>query len=197
MGSCFSNNTNNTENLKNIPENTEKVPPTPFSTPIKNENENKTILKELTLINDNINNFTYDNYTVENTPLFTFEGIKEHVKILRCLDGDTLDIALRDKITGLVYKHRVRMFGIDTPEMHPKKDKANREEEIKLANISKNALDNLCKENNYIILAHFMKDDKYGRRMAKFFTKDGTCINDWMVTNGYAKNYDGGKKEGF
>ena len=139
--------------------------------------------------------FTYNEYTVDNTPSFTFENIKEKVKILRCLDGDTVDIALRHN--GGVYKHRVRLYGIDTPEMHPKKSKENRAEEIILAVQAKDALENKCKENDYILLAHFTKDDKYGRRMAMFYLRDGTCLNDWMVEKGYAKKYDGGKKEEF
>ena len=32
--------------------------------------------------------------TVENTPEFTFENIKDKVKILKVIDGDTVDIAL-------------------------------------------------------------------------------------------------------
>lgn len=210
MGNCI-NSEKNTEKLdlykvkdlntlNNLDKNTEKndvllEQPEKIQKIVKFDKESKK--DDLKIIKDNIIKFTYDNYNLENTPLFTFEGIKEDVKILRCLDGDTVDIALRHKETGLVYKHRVRMFGIDTPEMHPKKDKPNRDEEIKLSILARDALENLCKENNYIVLAHFMKDDKYGRRMAKFFTKDGICINEWMVKQGHAKEYDGGKKEGF
>lgn len=145
---------------------------------------------------ENIENI-YESCNIDNTPPFTFENVKEKVKILRCLDGDTVDIALRHSDTGRIFKHRVRLFGIDTPEMHPKKNKENRLQEIEAANISKNALDGKCKENDYILLAHFMKDDKYGRRMAKFYLRDGTCLNDWMVEKGFAKAYDGGKKEEF
>ncbi len=146
--------------------------------------------------NDNTNN-NLKNCTYENTPEFTFEKRKEYVKILKVLDGDTVDIALYHKEMGKAFRHRVRLQGIDTPEKRPLKTDPNRELEIEASLKSKNALENRLKETDYVVMALFYKPDKYGRLLCTLYDKDECEINQWMIDKGFAKPYFGGTKEKF
>jgi micrococcal nuclease len=135
--------------------------------------------------------------TYENTPEFTFENKKEYVKVLRVIDGDTIDIALYHERLSKAFRHRVRLYGIDTPEKRPLKSNPNRELEIQASLKSKNALEERLKETGYIVLSLFYKPDKYGRLLCTFYGKNDINLNEWMVKEGYAKPYFGGTKEKF
>lgn len=136
----------------------------------------------------------YEASTYENTPEFTLEKMKAVVKIIRILDGDTVDIALLHPDSQHIYRHRVRLYGIDTPEKRPSKDNPHREAEIAASKRATDALRQRLLENDNHVLALFHKKDKYGRDLATFYHKDGSVINDWMIREGYAYAYDGGKK---
>lgn len=136
----------------------------------------------------------YEHSTFENTPEFTFEGVNSIVKVIRILDGDTVEIAFRHPNSTHIYRHRVRLYGIDTPEKRPKKDNPEREKE-KIASLASTlALTEKLKEESNLVMAHFHKKDKYGRELCTFYSSKGENINDWMITNGYAYAYDGGTK---
>lgn len=149
----------------------------------------------------------YDSYTDENTFYFNYEKIKKKVKILKVVDGDTVDIAMSlleledvkdsQNIQKSIYKYRVRLYGIDTPEKRPPKNDPNRDKEIAASKRSSEALSNYFRENDYIVIAKFYKPDKYGRLLATFYDKNGDDINKWMVSNGYAYEYFGKTKEKF
>jgi endonuclease YncB( thermonuclease family) len=137
----------------------------------------------------------YKNYTDENTPVYTFEGLKKKVKVLRIIDGDTVDIALHHKESDIVFKHRVRLYGIDTPEKRPSKNDPNRDKEIAASKRSSEALTEYLRKNDFVVLSLFYKNDKYGRLMCTFYDKDGGNINKWMIDNGYAYEYFGKTKQ--
>jgi endonuclease YncB( thermonuclease family) len=139
----------------------------------------------------------YETSTYENTPEYTFENIKAIVKIIRIVDGDTVDIAFLHPDSQQIYRHRVRLYGIDTPEKRPSKDNPNRDMEIAASKRATEALRQRLKENDDHVLALFHKKDKYGRELATFYHKDGSSINQWMITEGHAYAYDGGKKIAF
>jgi endonuclease YncB( thermonuclease family) len=139
----------------------------------------------------------YNEYTYENTPEFTFNGLRKKIKVLRVIDGDTVDIALQHDDTHKVYRHRVRLYGIDTPEKRPPKDDPYREKEIAASILAVAALDTILKDNDYIVLALFYKPDKYGRLMCSFYDKYGDDINKRMITNGHAYEYLGKTKKKF
>lgn len=139
----------------------------------------------------------YCDSTIENTPEFTFENTKAHVKIIRIIDGDTVDIAFLHPDSQKIYRHRVRLYGIDTPEKRPPKSSPTRDAEIAASNRATEALRMRLNENDNRVIAMFYKKDKYGRELATFYHKDGSSINDWMVSEGYAYVYDGGTKQAF
>ena len=138
----------------------------------------------------------YEDCTDENTPCYSYENIKKEVKVLRVIDGDTVDIAFHHDEMNRIFKYRIRMYGIDTPEKRPLKSDPNRDKEIAASLVSKNALIARLQENNYLIVALFYKPDKYGRLLATFYDKKGD-INKWMVESGYAYEYFGKTKEKF
>ena len=139
----------------------------------------------------------YEDSTDENTPYYTYEHMKKPVKILRVIDGDTLDIALYHEDIHHVYKHRVRLYGIDTPEKKPLKTNVNRDEEIAASHRASKAITAKLVENNNIAVALFYKPDKYGRLLCTLYDKQGNDINKWMITEGYAVEYFGKTKKAF
>ena len=140
----------------------------------------------------------YRNCTHENTPDFTFNQLHRLVKILKVIDGDTVDIALyHDDDKTKIYKHRVRLYGIYTPEKRPSLDDPNREKEKEAALRAKNALEKRVNENDSLFIAHFYKNDKYGRLLCTLYDKHGEDINKWMIENGYAYEYFGKTKKKF
>lgn len=139
----------------------------------------------------------YSDSTIDNTPEYTFEQVKSIVKVIRIIDGDTVDIAFLHSDSQRVYRHRVRLYGIDTPEKRPAKNNPNREAEIEASKRATEALCERLRENDDRVLALFHKKDKYGRELATFYHKDGSSINEWMISEGYAYAYDGGTKIAF
>lgn len=138
----------------------------------------------------------YQDCTYENTPAYTYEHLRKMVKVLRVVDGDTVDIALQEE-TGKIFTHRVRLYGIDTPEKRPPASDPEREKEIAASKRSSEALTNRLKENDYLVIALFHKSDKYGRLMCTFYDKQGDDINQWMVKSGFAYEYFGKTKKTF
>jgi len=139
----------------------------------------------------------YHDCTCENTPVYSYENLKKMVKILKIIDGDTVDIALHSDDTGKIFKHRVRLFGIDTPESHPPLSNPDRLKEMEAAKEAKEALKKRLEENDNLVIAHFHKFDKYGRLMATLYDKQGDDINKWLITSGHAEEYFGKTKKKF
>jgi endonuclease YncB( thermonuclease family) len=139
----------------------------------------------------------YHTCTSENTPNYGYENLKKLVKVLKVMDGDTIDIALHSDDTGKIFKHRIRLYGIDTPEMHPSLSNPDRLKEIEASKQSKEALTQRLQENDNMVVAHFHKFDKYGRLMATLHDKQGEDINKWMIVSGYAQEYFGKTKKKF
>jgi endonuclease YncB( thermonuclease family) len=138
----------------------------------------------------------YRDATYETTPEFTFNGQRRMVKILRIIDGDTADIALYHPESQRMYRHRVRLYGIDTPEKRPPKGDPLRHLEIEASHRAKQALESCIAEDG-IVDALFYKADKYGRLLCTFYDAQGRDLNQWMVANGYATAYFGKTKKKF
>lgn len=134
--------------------------------------------------------------TSETTEKFTLAGRDQPGKVVRVVDGDTVDLAL-ELFPDQFYQFRVRLYGIDTPEKRPPKNSPNREEEIEAAKRSTEALTTyLYGTGNMVDRAVFREADKYGRWLCEFYI-DGVHVNEWMIKTGHAKPYFGGKKEQF
>lgn len=113
-------------------------------------------------------------------------------KVLRVVDGDTIDVDI-DLGFNVSYTQRVRLAGIDTPESRTTdlKEKA-------LGLESKEYLKNLLDSAEDIIIQTEKPDssEKYGRILGWLFINDDeTSLNEKMISEGYAWEYDGGTKK--
>lgn len=139
----------------------------------------------------------YRQSTDANTPYFSYQNIRRVVKVLRVVDGDTVDIAMGSYENHKVFKYRVRLYGIDTPEKKPLKTNPNREREIEAATRASQAMMTKLAENNNIVTILFCKNDKYGRLMGTLYDRNGEDINQWMVKQGHAIPYFGKTKKAY
>lgn len=109
-------------------------------------------------------------------------------KVIKVYDGDTITVAayLPESNTR-VYKFAVRLRGIDSPEM-----KGSSETEKRHAIESRDALSKQIL-NKYVDIKN-VSTEKYGRLLADIYFKQ-VHLNEWMITNHFAIQYDGGKKQ--
>ena len=134
-------------------------------------------------------------------------------KVVEMYDADTCKIAL--PLQNTFYKFTCRLNGIDTPEIKPRKDKPNREQEIiwakkarnellglvcdtKIDNleIKKEEIINMLQNNRKLVSVKCLEFDKYGRLLVNLFNKNDTkSFNDILVEKQLAVNYDGGTKK--
>lgn len=108
----------------------------------------------------------------------------------RVVDGDTIDVVL-DLGFDILYKSRVRLYGIDTPESRTRD--LDEKARGKLAGaFLKNAIDNGTK----VVIQTKLKDSrgKFGRVLGDVVV-DGVNINQLMVENYHAAAYFGQSKE--
>ena len=93
-------------------------------------------------------------------------------------------------------KIKVRLFGIDTPELKPSKNLIGRETHIAKAKEARDFLSNMILSK--LGKVKFLQNDKYGRPLVKLYANNieakEICLNDLMVSKGFAKKYDGGTK---
>lgn len=108
-----------------------------------------------------------------------------HVKeIVKIVDGDTVDLVLDLGFSTFV-QQRLRLKGIDTPEMN-----SSNENERLIANEAKGYV-SLWLINQKKLTVKTFKDDKYGRIIAEIYGDDSFCLNKILIDNGYAWEYDG------
>ena len=69
--------------------------------------------------------------TFENTPKFSLENRILPAKCLDIYDGDTATFGV--VINNELYKFSMRLSGIDTPEIRPRRNNPNRDAEKKAA----------------------------------------------------------------
>ncbi len=114
-------------------------------------------------------------------------------KILKVLDGDTVDVDLDLGFNIILANQRVRMAGIDTPESRT----TDSEEKVR-GQLSKKKLSEKLPVGSWVKIEtqkSNSNDDKFGRILAVFIAEDGTSLNQWMIDNNYAVLYNGENKE--
>ena len=114
-------------------------------------------------------------------------------KIIKVLDGDTVDIDLDLGFKIILANQRVRMAGVDTPESRT----TIAEEKIR-GLLSKKKLAEKLPIGSWQIIEtqkSDSNDDKFGRILGVFILEDGTRVNDWLIQNNYAVPYKGENKD--
>ncbi len=122
---------------------------------------------------------------------------KTHLKISKVVDGD--GVIVKNIFDNKEFE--IRFLGIDAPELKPCKKLKKDEKESNLAahylmelgRKSLNYLLEIAPPNTdiSILLEENNNKDHYGRTLAYVFLEDGTCLNEKMVSEGYAKPLDG------
>jgi len=114
-------------------------------------------------------------------------------KIIKVLDGDTVDIDLDLGFKIILANQRVRMAGVDTPE-----SRTTIAEEKVRGVISKKKLAEKLPIGSWQIIETQKpdsNDDKFGRILGVIILEDGTRVNDWLIQNNYAVPYKGENKD--
>lgn len=114
-------------------------------------------------------------------------------KVLKVLDGDTVDIDLDLGFNIILSNQKVRLAGVDTPE-----SRTTNLEEKPRGLLSKKKLQEKLPVGSWVTIETQKSDnndDKFGRILGVFILDDGTRINQWLVDNNYAVGYMGENKE--
>ena len=117
-------------------------------------------------------------------------------EIVKVLDGDTIDVLI-DLGFDLYKKERVRIAGVDTPE------KRTRDLEEKALGLDatywmKKQLEDTIAGDEELTIRTELKGGmgKYGRLLGWLYVgEDTVSLNEQMITEGYAWEYDGGTKQ--
>ena len=112
------------------------------------------------------------------------------------VDGDTIDVTI-DLGFDLMKKERVRIAGVDTPEKRTR-DLEEKALGIDATNWMKEKLEGAIKGDDELVIRTELKGGvgKYGRLLGWLYVGDGdVSLNEQMITEGYAWEYDGGTKK--
>lgn len=153
---------------------------------------NKIVIDETTS-NKKYKSYIYNSQLIKKLELKNTEG---YAKIIDIYDADTLTCILFFRNIPNIVK--IRLDGIDAPEMRPKSsDDIENVQEKALAIIGKFALTKIITECDNIIYIKTKGGEKYGRTLADIFTdKDSTLsINKILINLKLADNYYGKTKE--
>ena len=111
-----------------------------------------------------------------------------NVKVVKIVDGDTVDVDI-DLGFGMTYKkQRVRMKGIDTPESRTR-DLVEKEKGLK----AKARVEELLASTDGNFILYSKGVGKYGRCLGTLFVDD-TDINKTLINEGHATEYFGGAR---
>jgi len=111
-------------------------------------------------------------------------------KVERIVDGDTIDVVL-DLGFDILYRTRVRLYGIDTPE-----SRTRDLEEKARGLLAKEYLSTKIKNAENIVIQTKLKDSrgKFGRVLGSVIA-DGVNLNNQLTLNHHAVAYTGQSKK--
>ena len=115
-------------------------------------------------------------------------------KIVKIIDGDTVDVDIDLGFGVWMHKERIRLYGIDTPE-----SRTRDLDEKKYGLIAKGWIERFMPVGSMqTLITQKDKSGKFGRILGKFRVNDGSydiILNDWMITNHHAVAYYGQSKQ--
>ena len=115
-------------------------------------------------------------------------------KVLKVVDGDTVDVDIDLGFGVWLHDERVRIMGIDTPESRTS-DKVE-----KLFGLAAKARLKELLGKETILKTQVNKDGedmkgKFGRILGDFVTEDGRMVTEVMIEEGHCVPYFGGSKD--
>jgi len=115
-------------------------------------------------------------------------------KIIKIVDGDTVDVDIDLGFGVWMRNQRIRMYGIDAPESRT----SNQTEKV-YGVASKRFLEGMCDDKNGLVLrTHKDKKGKFGRILGELWrTTDyaDQSINEYMIEKYHAVRYMGQSKD--
>ncbi len=110
-----------------------------------------------------------------------FRMYKYKARLLRVVDGDTIDCIL-DLGFDVSIKERVRLKGLDTPEIRTKDLNEKR-----LGLEAKKFVEDMFQDKgNDVIIETEYRRGKYGRTIGTITFQDDTVLNEMLITEGHA-----------
>ena len=139
---------------------------------------------------EQIENDFLSKVTYSDVDFFHLKGIQKWAKVVRMYDADSPTLIFF--INGRPHKWRCRLARIDTAEK-TSKDPAEVEHSLKAIERLKELV------NDKLIWVKIGRMDKYHRPLVELFScpDSDQCFNDILVGEGFAYNYDGGKRRPF
>lgn len=115
-------------------------------------------------------------------------------KVLEVYDGDTITVGFR--FNGGYWRSSVRLYGIDAPELRPRK--ANRSieslnQERKAAILARDFLSDMILDKIVEVHVSPKNTDKYGRLLGAVFIKNKN-VSELMLEHEHARRYFGKNK---
>ena len=117
-------------------------------------------------------------------------------KIVKIIDGDTVDVDIDLGFGVWLHKERIRLYGIDTPE-----SRTRDLEEKKYGLKAKKLVETFMPIGSIqTLITEKDKSGKFGRILGKFRVHEPhldryVILNDFMVDNHYAVQYNGQSKK--
>ena len=110
-------------------------------------------------------------------------------QVLKVVDGDTIDADI-DLGFDISLTKRVRLSGVDTPESRT----TDLKEKALGLEVKEWLKKNIDGKKNILIKTELPDStEKYGRILGRLYVDD-VCLNDRMISEGYAWEYSGGTK---
>jgi micrococcal nuclease len=107
-------------------------------------------------------------------------------ELIRVIDGDTLELNI-DLGFGIKFKERVRLAGINTPEIFSVKKESD---EYKKGMEAKIFVENMLRSKDIVIQTEKDKKGKYGRYIATIIVGGDINLNERLVTENLAEKVD-------
>ena len=126
-------------------------------------------------------------------PTFAFaeEPVLYDWPVTRVIDGDTVEFEANFLPVPLKPRLSLRVLGVDTPE---KSWRAECESEAARGEAASKFTTDLL-DNATVVKVELVKWDKFGGRVLGDIIIDGASLTGLLIANGFARPYDGGKKE--
>jgi endonuclease YncB( thermonuclease family) len=116
----------------------------------------------------------------EEQPIFSLEGEKCQAYCTSVYDGDTVTLNIKSERTKGVYAWKVRLSGLDAPELHPRlNDPTHDIQKIHAEKCRQVVMHFLLHKECTIMCGKF---DKYGRLLGIIWVNSlKESLNDWLL----------------
>lgn len=128
----------------------------------------------------------WDKYD-DNVNELSFKGNTLKAKVVSVYDGDTIKVVF--PLNNTMYKWNCRLLNVDTPELRTKNILEKKHGYLVRDKLREKIL-------NKVLNIHCDDFDKYGRLLITLtLDEDNETVNNWLISNNYAFEYNGGTKK--